>query len=96
MKLICDFKNNNLPEDLTHLFTLNSEINKYHTRNVCNEGLFIPKIITTNFGINSLKYSAPTLWNSILKNDISLNSFKNHYSLGKYLKKQFISLYNTI
>ena len=93
MKLVCDFKNNNLPEDLSHLFTLNSEINKYPTRNVCNEGLFIPKIITTNFGINSLKYSAPTLWNSILKNDISINSFKNHHSLGKYLKKQFISLY---
>ena len=94
MKFVCDFKNNNLPDDLIHLFTLNSEINKYHTRNVCNEGLFIPKIITTNFGLNSLKYSAPTLWNSILKNDISLNSFKNRHSLGNYLKKLFILSYN--
>ena len=95
MKLVCDFKNNNLPDDLIHLFTLNSEINKYQTRNVCNEGLHIPKIITKNFGLNSLKYSAPTLWNSILKKDILLNSFKNHHSLGKYLKKHFISLYDS-
>ena len=95
MKLVCDFKNHNLSDDLIHLFTLNSEINKYHTKNVCNEGLYIPKITTSNFGLNSLKYYAPTLWNSILKNHISLNSFKNHHSLGKYLKKLFISPYNT-
>ena len=95
MKLVCDFKNNNLPDDLKQLFTLNSEINKYQTRNVCNEGLYIPKIITKNFGLNSLKYSAPLLWNSILKNDNSINSFRNHHSLVTYLKKHFISLYDT-
>ena len=95
MKLVCDFKNNNLPDDLKQLFTLNSEINNYQTRNVCNEGLYIPKIITKNFGLNSLKYSAPFLWNSILKNDTSINLFRNHYSLGTYLKKHFISLYDT-
>ena len=82
MKLVCDFKYNCLSDDLIHLLTL-------------NEGLYIPKIITTNFGLNSLKYYAPTLWNSILKNHISLNSFKTHHSLAKYLKKLFISPYNT-
>ena len=37
MKLVYDFKNNNLPDDLKQLFTYNSEINKYQTRNVCIE-----------------------------------------------------------
>ena len=95
MKLVYDFKNNNLPYDLKHLFTLNSEINKYQTRNVSNEGLFIPKITTKNFGLNSLRYIAPTLWNSFLKKDTSVNSFITNHSLGSYLKKHFILLYDT-
>ena len=95
MKLVFDFKNNNLPDDLTHLFILNSEINNYNTRNVCNKGMYIPKVITQSFGIKSLKYSAPSIWNSILKIDNSINSINNSNSLGKYLKNYFITLYYT-
>ena len=95
MKLLFDFKNNNLPDDLMKLFILNSEINQYQTRNVYNKGFFIPKITTKSFGINSLKYYAPTLWNLILKNNITINSYKSCYSLGKFLKKLFIASYDT-
>ena len=95
MKLLFDFKNNNLPDDLMKLFILNSEINQYQTRNVYNKGFFIPKITTKSFGINSLKYYAPTLWNLILQNNITINSYKSCYSLGKFLKKLFIASYDT-
>ena len=94
MKIVFDFKNQNLPEDLSKLFTLNSEINNYCTRNVSNKGLYIPKISTTSFGTNSLKYSAPTIWNSFLKIDNSINLFNSSYSLGKFLKKHYLLTYD--
>ena len=93
MKLVFDFKHKNLPDELSNLFRLNSEINSYYTRNVSNEGLFIPKIKTKSFGINSLKYSAPTMWNSFLKKLNSINSFNNAHSLDKFLKKYFLTIY---
>ena len=93
MKLVFDFKNNNLPDDLSKMFTLNSNINKYNTRNVFNKGMYIPRVNTKTFGINSLKYTAPLIWNSILKNNKSINSSNSNYSLNKTLKKYFFSLY---
>ena len=94
MKIVFDFKKQNLPEDLSKLFTLNSEINNYCTRNVSNKGLYIPKISTKSFGTNSLKYSAPTIWNSFLKIDNSINLFNSSYSLGKFLKKHYLLSYD--
>ena len=96
MKLVFDFKHKNLPDDLSNLFRFNSEINSYFTRNVSNEGLYIPKIKTKNFGTNSLKYSAPIIWNSFLKTENSINSFKNAYSLSKFLKKYFLTIYGEV
>ena len=95
-KIVFDFKNQNLPEDLSKLFTLNSVINNYCTGNVSNKGLYIPKISTKSFGINSLKYSAPTIWNSFLKIDNSINLINSSYSLGKFLKKHYLLTYEKI
>ena len=95
MKLVFEFKNNKLPQDLSKLFTLNSDINKFNTRNAFNKGLYIPRVNSKTFGINSLKYSAPKNWNSILKIDKTINSFNNSYSLCKFLKNHFLSLYHS-
>ena len=35
------FNHNMLPTELLNLFVLNSVVSSQHTRNVCNEGLFI-------------------------------------------------------
>ena len=60
LKLVFQFKHKMLPTDLLNLFELNSVVRSSHsTRNVCNEGLFIPRIFTTSFGITSLRYAAP-------------------------------------
>ena len=89
LKLVYDFKNNKLPDDLSDLFKLNDQTDSLPTRNITNSGLYISKIRTTSFGINSLKYSASVEWNNLLQTDKKLNMFKNRYSLSNYLKKHF-------
>ena len=95
MKLVLDFKNKSLPDDLSQLLNLNSDINIRNTRNVINKGMYIPRVNTKSFGINSLKYSASLTWNSFLKIDKSINLINNSHSLGKNLRKQFLSLYES-
>ena len=89
MKLVFDFKNDNLPEDLSKMFTLNSDINSYNTRNAFNKGMYIHRVNTKTFGINSLKYTAPLTWNTILKNNKSINSINSIHSLNKIKKNTF-------
>ena len=93
LKLVFEFKNNNLPDDLSDVFKLNNQTNSLQTRNNDNKGLYMSRIKTTCFGINTLKYSASLLWNSFFKTNNKINTFKNRSSLSKYLKKYFISLY---
>ena len=94
LKLIFEFKLKTLPIDLLKLFILNSEVNNYNTRNVSNEGLFIPRIHTTSFGNKSLRYSAPLLWNNFLKVNPKIKTFKKLDTFKRYLKKLFLESYN--
>ena len=73
LKLVFQFNHNMLPTDLLNLFVLNSVVSSQHTRNVCNEGLFSPRIYTTSFGNKSLRYSAPLLWNNFLRVKVVMN-----------------------
>ena len=99
LKLVFDFKNKNLPIELLDLFKLNSDINSHITRNFSKGGIFIPQIKTTNFRIESPRYSTAVLWNNFIKdneiNDISnAGIFKNilKISLYPYIRKsKFIS-----
>ena len=50
LKLVFQFKHKLLPMDILNLFELNSAVSSQVTRNVFNEGLFIPRIYTTSFG----------------------------------------------
>ena len=56
LKLVFQFKHKMLPTDILELFVLNSVVSCQHTKNVFNEGLFIPRIYTTSFGNKSLRY----------------------------------------
>ena len=66
-KLVFQFKHKMSPTDILNLFHLNSVVSSQCTRNVINEGLFVPRIYTTCYGNKSLRYSAPLLWNNFLK-----------------------------
>ena len=58
LKLVFQFKHKMLPTDILNLLKLNSVVSSQCTRNVFNEGLFVPRIYTT-CGNKSLRYSAP-------------------------------------
>ena len=47
LKLVFQFKHKMLPTDILNLFKLNSVASSQCTRNVFNEGLFVPRIYTT-------------------------------------------------
>ena len=94
MKLVFEFKTNNLPIDLNNLFQENKEINCHLTRNVAKKGLYIPQIRTKSYGRQSLKYLAAILWNNHLKYDDRINIFTNLKTFKKHLKNFYLSLYN--
>ena len=56
IKIVFDFKNNNLPIELADLFTLNRDMYSHFTCNVANEGQYISQIYTTSF-VKVLSYS---------------------------------------
>ena len=92
MKLIFDFKMNNLPTELMNLFKFNHNVSNYATHNAIKKAIFIPCIITESFGAKSLKYSASLLWNNHLKIDDKINLFNKVGHFKRYLKKYFYSL----
>ena len=48
---------------------LNDEIHNHHTRQVFH----VPRADTSMYGINSLKFHCPILWNNIWKNSVAIN-----------------------
>ena len=75
-KLAFDFKSNTLPEDLCILFHLNSTLHSYTTHSVTKEGFFVPGIQSTSYGIKTLKYSVPVIWNSFALSNPELCGIK--------------------
>jgi len=86
------FYNEYLPEDLRNLFTYLSKVHSHHTRK-SNSAFFIPAISSTNYGVYSLKYQVPLIWNEFSKNytDKCESSYK---VLKKFLNTHFIKIYN--
>ena len=93
LKLVFDFKTKKLPNDLKNLFQFNNEIHTHVTRNVKNEGLYVPQINTSSYGNNSIRYSAPVIWNSIIKYSNGINNIKTSSMFKSYLKKYYLSSY---
>ena len=94
MKLIFDFKMNNLPTELMNLFKFNHNVSNYTTQNASEKAIFIPRIIIESFGAKSLKYSAALPWNNHLKIDDKINLFNKVGPSKRYLKYIFIFSYN--
>ena len=61
-KLAFKFKKNILPIDLSDLFKY-CHVHSYTTHTVSKEGFFVPMINATSYGINTLRYSIPVIWN---------------------------------
>ena len=83
-----------LPPCFTEYFKFTSSVHSYSTRQSCNRNLYVALVNTTQYGLRSLKFTCPRLWNSwpasisdsnslrifckILKNSI-LNCYSNNY-----------------
>ena len=93
LKLAFDSKSNTLPEDLCILFHLNSTLHSYTTRSVTKEGFFVPGIQSTSYGIKTLKYSVPVIWNSFALSNPELCDIKYSFQLKRFLKDHYISRY---
>ena len=96
VKLMFNFINNKLPPDLSNMFQYSFTVHNYNTRNVSNQGLYIPSINTTAFGNKSLRYNTHVVWNKLLKtnpeisNSVSMSSLK--YTLKSYYLKTYSAL----
>ena len=66
-KLVYDYFTNNLPIDLTSLFSLSSEVHNTNLQlNSARKCFFhISKINTETYGNKSIKHQCSTLWNEI-------------------------------
>ena len=77
LKLVFQFKHKLLPMDILNLFELNSAVSSQVTRNVFNEGLFIPRIYTTSFGKSLLGFLLLCYGTILLKEILNLTLLKN-------------------
>ena len=59
LQLLYSFLDNSLPTNLRKMFKLNEDVHTHHTRQVFH----IPGVNTSIYGINSIKFRCPDLWN---------------------------------
>ena len=75
LQLAFNFLDKSLPSNL-NLFQSNDEIHTYHTR----FNFYIPSVDTSIYGINSIKFHCPNLWNKTWVNGITIdNDSKEEY-----------------
>ena len=67
LKLIYEFKQDLLPDDLQSLFKLDTDVHNYETCSSSKKLLHIPEIHSLTYGNKSIKYHCPYLWNSMFK-----------------------------
>ena len=98
LHLLYNFLNDSLPTDLKKLFKLNDDVHSHHTR----QAFHVPSVNTSTFGINSIKYHCPDLWNKTWTNSIAIDKDKNvsfdqiHsvYQFKRTLRKHFLYSYS--
>ena len=94
MKVIYSYHKDQLPLKIKDILTTNESVNLYNTSG--GKLLFIPQVNSTHYGIKSLVYNGPVIWNNFFRNtDNNNNLFSTSTSKFKhYLKDLLISQYN--
>ena len=106
LSLVYDFLNECLPSDLMRLFTLSSNVHTVprELNSTVNRHLYIPKVNTTKYGLDSIRYHCATLWNKMFKtgavnidgdekNNVHLTKIKTKKHFNKTMKKHFLYSY---
>ena len=107
LKLVYDFHNSHLPSDLMSLFQLSCDVHTTHRKlnSTVNNLLYIPKARTTTYGLQSIRYQCPKLWNEVFKkgfiqvdndknNNVKLSDIKTKKGFNNVLKKYFLHSYS--
>ena len=108
LRLVYDFLNYQLPDDLMSLFRLSSNVHEnLELNSSVNNLLHIPTINTTTYGNQSIRYQCAKLWNDVFKNGgiqikdkrennnhISLSKINNIFNFKNALKKHFTHMYS--
>ena len=88
LKIVYDFQNSCLPTDLMSLFQLSSDVHTTHRElnSTVNNLLYIPKAKTTTYGLQSIRYQCPKLWNEVFKKGFIQvdNDKKKQYKIIRY------------
>ena len=92
-KVVHDYYTGKLPQTLNKLFVKISQIHSLQTRSNKSDLLYLPKVKTTRYGINSIRYDASKLWNDEIKSCNSILETKSTFVLKKYFKTKFLDLY---
>ena len=107
LKVVYDFHDKTLPDNLMDLFILSSNI---HTTNqtlnsALNNLIHIPKIKTVSYGNHSIRYHCAKLWNQMFRNgtfrvdsnqvnDVKLCQVNSVHYFKKKLKQHFLYEYS--
>ena len=74
-----------------HKHVIPSSVHSHSTRQSCNRNLYVASVNTTQYGLHSLKFAGPRLWNSLptcITNTSSLRIFR------KTLKTSILNYYS--
>ena len=80
-----------LPPCFSKYFNFTSSVHSYATRQSCNRNLYVASVNNTQYGLRSLKFTGPRLWNSLptsITNSNSLRIFR------KTLKDSMLNCYS--
>ena len=78
------------PSCFVNYFNPVSSIRSYNTRQSQNDNLFVKSVHTTQYGIRSLSYTGPELWNSL---SVHVNKIKPFSSFRQSIKNSVIDGY---
>ena len=91
-----DLKENSLPPSLRKSFNITNDNHLYpNTRLTSNLKLVLPKVRTTNYGLNSITYRSVCDWNSLTNLDPSIKFHKSSkFICKKLVRNHFMDTYN--
>ena len=91
-----DLKENSLPPSLRNSFNIINDNHQYpNTRLTSNFKLVLPKVRTTNYGINSITYGSVCDWKLFTNLDTSKKFHEaSKFICKKILMKHFMDTYN--
>ena len=106
LKVVYDFYDKKLPDDLMSLFILSSNVHSTNQalNSAINNLIHIPSFGTVTYGKNSIKFYCAQLWNNMFpsgfiqinadhKNDVHLTKINSVHYFKKLLKKHFLYKY---